>query len=190
METIKEAEEPVFRVTLRSSTKSRLEVTNSSRSRRSRRRGGRRKVASNPDSGEEGPTPGSPESLPRVEAGSGVDQHRILEDVSAEVRRELGDSGSPPIRTTVTFDDVPMIIPATLRVDEYDIVEDIKSQKANVTIGQLLHDNLNYQKVIREAWSTKRRRKTKLPSVAANFLEGKDQGAPEITVVVEGCTIP
>ena len=165
-------------------------VTNSSRTRRSRRRGGKKKVASNPDSSEEGPTPEGPESLPRVETGSGVDQHKIPEDVSAEVRRELGDSGSPPIRTTVTFDDVPVIIPATLRVDEYDIVEDIKSQKANVTIEQLLHDNLNYQKVIREAWSTKRRRKTKLPSVAANFLEGKDQGAPEITVVVEGCTIP
>ena len=190
METTKEAEEPVFRVTLRSSTKSRPEVTNNSRSRRSRRRGGRRKVASNPDSGEEGPTPGSLESLPRVEAGSGVDPHRIPEDVSAEVRRELGDSGSPPIRMAVTFDDVPVIIPAALRVDEYDIVEDIKSQKANVTIGQLLHDNLNYQKVIRDAWSTKQRRKTKLPSVTTNFLQGEDQGAPEIIVVVEGCTIP
>ena len=51
----------------------------------------------------------------------------------------LTEFGSPPVRTTVTFDDVPVIIPATLQVDEYDIIEDIKLQKANVTIGQLLH---------------------------------------------------
>ena len=62
-------------------------------------------------------------------------QHRIPEDVNAEIRKELADSGSPLSRTTVTFDDVPVIIPATLKVDEYNIIEDIKSQKANVTIG-------------------------------------------------------
>ena len=90
----------------------------------------------------------------------------------------------------MTFNDTPVVIPASLHVDEYDIIEDIKSQKANVTIGQLLHDNINYQKVIRDAWRKRRRRKTKLPSVATNFLQVEDQGAPELTVVVEGCTIP
>ena len=75
-------------------------------------------------------------------------------------------------------------------MDEYDILADVKAQKANVTIGQLLHDNVNYQKVIRDAWSKRRTRKTKLPSVATNFLQVEDQGAPEVTVVVDGCTIP
>jgi hypothetical protein len=69
-------------------------------------------------------------------------------------------------------------------------IEDIKSQKANVTIGQLLRDNVNYQKVIREAWSKRRKKRTKLPSVATNFLQVEDQGALELTVVIEGCTIP
>ena len=55
----------------------------------------------------------------------------------------------------MTFDDIPVIIPASLHVDEYDIIEDIKSQKINVTIGQFLHDSVNYQKVIWEAWSKK-----------------------------------
>ena len=109
METTKEAEEPVFRVTLRSSTKNRPEVTNSSRNRRKRHRGGKKRVVSDPDSSEEGPTPEVPKSLPKVEAGSGVGQHKILEDVSTEIRRELGNSGSPPIRPTVTFDDIPVI---------------------------------------------------------------------------------
>ena len=105
------------------------------------------------------------------------------------VRRDLAESGPPKIRATVTFDDAPVIIPAALHVDEYNIIEDIKSQKANVTIGQLHHDNINYQRVIRNAWRKKQRKKTRLPSVATNFLQVEDQGAPELTVVVKGCTI-
>jgi hypothetical protein len=83
-----------------------------------------------------------------------------------------------------------MIILVSLKVDEKDIIADIKAQKANVTFGQLLHDNVNYQMVIRDAWNRKRIRETKLPSVATNFLQVEDQGPPEVTVVVEGCTIP
>lgn len=83
-----------------------------------------------------------------TEGGSGVDQRRMSEDISAEVRTQPADLGRAPIRTTVTFDDVPVIIPAPLKVDEYDILADVKAQKANVTTGQLFHDNVNYQKVI------------------------------------------
>ena len=44
----------------------------------------------------------------------------------------------------VTFKDVPVIISPQIKVDEYNILQDIKDQHANVTFGQLLHDNVNY----------------------------------------------
>jgi hypothetical protein len=93
---------------------------------------------------------------------------------------------------TVRFDDVPVIIKSNpdIRIDEYDIIRDIKDQKANVTIGQLLHDNTNYQKLIREAWTRRRKKKFKLPSVAVNFSQPEDSGAPEVTVEIEECSIP
>ena len=75
-------------------------------------------------------------------------------------------------------------------MDEYDIIQEIKEQKANATIGQLLHDNPNYQKLVREEWPKKRRKKFRLPAVAMNFVEVKDYGAPELVVEVDGCTIP
>lgn len=189
MELPREVEEPVFRVTLRSSTKNHLEIADSSRD-RSRHRSNKKKIVSDPDSSDAFPIPEIPNSHHRAEAGSGVDQHRIPEDISEEIRRKMAKSRLPPIRPTVKFDDVPVIIPPPIMVDEYDITKDIKSQKANVTIGQLLHDNVNYQKVIREAWSKRQKRRTKLPSVATNFLQVEDHRAPELTVVVEGCTIP
>ena len=36
----------------------------------------------------------------------------------------------------------------------------------------------------------RRKKKHKLPSVAVNFSEIEDSGAPELVVEVEGCTIP
>ena len=90
----------------------------------------------------------------------------------------------------VRFDDIPVIIVPEAKPDEYDIIQDIKDQKANVTVGQLLHDNTNYQKLIWEEWTKKRKRRLKLPSVAVNFAEIEDYGAPEIVVEVDGCIIP
>ena len=90
----------------------------------------------------------------------------------------------------VRFDDIPVIIEPEAKPDDYDIIQDIKDQKANVTIGWLLHDNANYQKLIREEWTKKRKRRLKLPSVAVNFAEIEDYGAPEIVVEVDGCIIP
>lgn len=58
---------------------------------------------------------------PEQKNGSGVDQHRIPEYISGEMKRELAESGQPTIRTSVTFDDVPVIISASLKVDEYDM---------------------------------------------------------------------
>ena len=90
----------------------------------------------------------------------------------------------------VRFDDILVIIVPEAKPDDYDIIQDIKDRKANVTIGQLLHDNTNYQKLIREEWTKKRRRRLKLPSIAINFAEIEDYGAPEIVVEVDGCIIP
>jgi hypothetical protein len=58
-----------------------------------------------------------------------------------------------------------------------------------VTIGQLLHDNVNYQKVIQEAWIQRRKKRYKLSGVAMNFAKVEDFGAPEITVEVDGCNV-
>ena len=190
MEATRNPEGAVFRVTLRSSTRNREKESSNRRNKRDRHKGSKRKEVTETDSSDEARIPEVEEVRPGAENGSGVDQHRIPEDISDKIRREFAEPGTTPIRTTVTFDDVPVIIPASLRVDEYDILADLNTQKANVTIGQLLHDNVNYQKVIRDAWIRRRVRKTNLPSVATNFLQVDDQGAPEITVVVEGCTIP
>ena len=144
METTRNPEGAVFRVTLRSSTRNRLEETSGRRNKRGRHKGSKRKEVAEPDSSDETPFPGFEKIRHGVENGSGVDQHRIPEDISDEIRKELSEPGTPPIRTTVTFDDVPVIIPASLKIDEYDILTDVKAQKANVTIRQLLHDNINY----------------------------------------------
>jgi Fe-S-cluster formation regulator IscX/YfhJ len=110
-------------------------------------------------------------------------------DISSEVGRAITDSNPKIVPKTVRFDDVPVIIKSNpdFRIDEYDIIRDIKDQKANVTIGQLLHDNTNYQKLIREAWTRRRKKKFKLLSAAVNFSQPEDSGAPEVTVEVEGC---
>ena len=82
-----------------------------------------------------------------------MDTPRLPEDISVEVRKMLEKSGLIPraeIRK-VAFKDIPVVISPQLRVDEYDILQDIKDQHANVTFGQLLYDNVNYQKLIRDA---------------------------------------
>ena len=75
----------------------------------------------------------------------------LLEDISVEVMKMLEESRPTPRAETrkVAFKDVPVIISPQLKVDESDILQDIKDQHANVTFGQLLHDNVNYQKLIR-----------------------------------------
>ena len=74
-------------------------------------------------------------------------------------------------------------------MDEYDILQDIKNQKANVTIGQLLHDNANDQKQVKEAYIRPRRRRIRLPPVAVNFFAIENYGASEIAVEIDGCII-
>lgn len=126
-----------------------------------------------------------------VELEKGVDASGLTPDISSEVRRELEEEVDLPGRK-VSFEETPTLFrpDARVRVDEYDILQDIKEQKANVTIGQLLHDNLNYQRQLKTALVKPRRRAVRLPAVAVNLAEVEDFGAPEISVEIEGCIIP
>ena len=186
MELPSPVEESVHRVAMRSSTSSKV-----SKVRKPRNRTRRKKVV--PESEESLSDPLSdPEPPPVATAKKGVGISQIPTDISAEVQQQLGELDSHPDWSPrkVRFDDVSIIIEPEWKPDDYDIIQDIKDQKANVTIGQLLHDNTNYQKLIREEWMKKRKKRHKLPSVVVNFSEIKDYGAPELVVEVEGCTIP
>ena len=136
-----------------------------------------------PESGEETIPP-----IARFEEG--VESPRSLPDISPEIIEELNRNPEPPEKR-VQFREAPTVIRSDvrIRVDEYDILQDIKEQKANVTIGQLLHDNANYQKQLKSALVRPRRRTVRLPPVAVNFAEIEDFGAPEISVEIDGCTI-
>ena len=181
----------MHRVATRSSARDRAQEPESIKSRKTRRRVKSRRVDSDSESDHPTVTTAVPEVDDRPKAENGVERVLLPDDISREVRKELSEPQiRKDIRPAVRFDDNPVIIPSDPRVDEYDILGDIKSLKANVTFGQLLHDNVNYQKVIREAWTKRRRRGVRLPSVATNYLQVEDHGAPELTVLVDGCAIP
>ena len=134
----------------------------------------------------------SDQVTPIAPVEKGVEEDRISKDVSREVKKDLEEFGwtfDPPSRR-VRFEENPIVIQLDLKPNEYDIIQDIKDQKANATIGQLLHDNPNYQKLVREEWLKKRRRKFRLPAVAVNFAQVEDYEAPELVVEVDNCTIP
>ena len=163
MELPVRVEQPVHRVATWSSTKNReLER----RARKDRRRARSRKVGEPDDSSLDSSlsleTAREPEQVtPIAIVEKGVEENRISRDVSREVREDLANPEHTfkPASRTVRFDETPVIIQPDLKPDEYDIIHDIKEQKANATIGQLLHDNPNYQKLVREEWPKKRRQK-------------------------------
>ena len=179
-------EESIHRVATRSSTSSKV-----SKVRKPRNQPRRKRVV--PESKDSLSDPLSdPEPPPAATTEKGVETSQIPTDISAEVRQQLGELDLHPDWSPrkVRFDDVPIIIEPERKPDDYNIIQDIKDQKANVTIGQLLHDDTNYQKLIQEEWMKRRKKRHKLPSVAVNFSEIEDYGAPELVVEVEGCTIP
>jgi hypothetical protein len=184
VELLERKESVVNRVATRSSTRNQPD----SRVRRTRSRKKSESSSSDSDWNEVAPEP----TIPVVHVEKGVEENRLPIDISSEVGRAISYLNPRIIPKTVRFDDVAVIIKSNpdIWIDEYDIIRDIKDQKANVTIGQLLHDNTNYQKLIREAWTRRRKKKFKLPSVAVNFSQPEDSGAPEVTVEVEGCSIP
>ena len=182
-------EEPVLRVETHSSTKNRVEESKRSRKSRNKRRSARNRTEpeSDPSDSQQSDEPRKTQPVAILE--NGVETSRIPEDISKEVRQDLTRSGLPTQLPRVRFDDTPVFIESDRKADEYDIIQDIKDQKANVTIGQLLYDNANYQKLIREAWMKRRKRRFKLPSVAVNFSQVEDYGAPELTVEIDGCSV-
>jgi hypothetical protein len=114
----------------------------------------------------------------------------LAPDISTEIRTAV-EAATENQNRRVSFAANPTLVQPDpkIRVDEYDILQDIKGQKANVTIGQLLHDNANYQRQVKTALVKTRRRTVRLPPAAVNFAEVEDYGAPEISVEIEGCTI-
>jgi Fe-S-cluster formation regulator IscX/YfhJ len=147
MELLERKESVVNRVAMRSSTRN--QPDSNSRVRRTRSRKKPESNSSDSDQNEVEPEP----TRPVVHLEKGVEENRLPIDISSEVGRAIADSNPKIVPKTVRFDDVPVVIKSNpdIRIDEYDIIRDIKDQKANVTIGQLLHDNTNYQKLIREA---------------------------------------
>ena len=137
-------EESVHRVATRSSTSSKV-----SKVRKPWNRPRRKRVV--PESEDSLSDPLSdPKPPPAATTEKGVETSRIPTDISAEVQQQLGELDLHPDQSPrkVRFDDVPIIIEPERKPDDYDIIQDTKDQKANVTIGQLLHDNTNYQKLI------------------------------------------
>jgi hypothetical protein len=183
-------EEAVLRVVTRSSTRKEDVELGKNRKKKNRRKDirSRTEPESDPSDSQKSDDPG--ETSPRANSENGVEARGIPEDISEEVRRDLTRSGLRTPLPRVRFDDTPVFIEPERKVDDYDIVQDIKNQKANVTIGQLLYDNANYQKLIRDAWTKRRKKRFKLPSVAVNFSQIEDHGAPELTVEIDGCSVP
>ena len=187
MELPDRVEESVHRVATHSSTKNRAQELKNRRV-RFRTRSSR---IDNLDSSNSDPDSEPELVLPKAMVEKGVEENWIPRHISVEVRKELEkinlnvEASSRKVR----FDDVPVIIEPEVKPDDYDIIQDIEDQKANVTIGQLLHNNANYQKLIQEEWTKRRKRRFKLPPVAVNFAEVEDYGAPELVVEVDGCTI-
>jgi hypothetical protein len=178
VELLERKENVVNRVATRSSTRNQPD----SRIRRIRSRKKPESSSSDSNRNEVASEP----TRPVVHVEKGIEENRLPIDISCEVGRAITDSNPRIVPKTVRFDDIPVIIKTNpdIRINEYDIIRDIKDQKANVTIGQLLHDNTNYEKLIREAWTRRRKKKFKLPSVAMNFSQ------PEDSIEVEGCSIP
>ena len=162
-------EESVCRVATRSSTKNRLTETNSNRNNKNKCRGVRKSRQPNLETSDSHQLNEPREPQPIATSENGVGTSRILEDISEEVRQELSRSGLQTPHSRIRFNNTPIFIESKGKVDEYDIVQDIKDQKANVTFGQLLHDNSNYLKLIWDAWTKRRKRRFKLPSVAVSF---------------------
>ena len=132
MELSVRVEELVHRVATRSSTKNQT-LEKKDRRTRSRTRQSRLHDLDRSSSNQSS----DPEcAQPKVTAKKRVEENRITEDISVEFREEIEGfkSTSQPCPRKVKFDEVPVIIESKKKLDEYDIIQDIKDQKANVTI--------------------------------------------------------
>jgi hypothetical protein len=105
---------------------------------------------------------------------------------------QILESQPVPVRTkTVRFEDNPVVIPLpSAGPDQYHICQDLMNRKADVTFGQLLHDNVNYQRQLIAEFGQKRKRRYVLPSKAVNFALIEDLGAPKIDLIIDGICVP
>ncbi|KAL2624211.1 hypothetical protein R1flu_008456 [Riccia fluitans] len=70
----------------------------------------------------------------------------------------------------------------------YDVVGDLLSQKANITVQQLVEDNKLYRKLLLAALKKPKRTKVKnLPIVFQVGLE--NLGSPKVDIEIDGCLI-
>ena len=134
---------PVNRVSTRSSTKK--SKVNGPRARKPRQkvrksREVREAKENQSDSSQE------PEVPPVATSKKRIVRSCIPMDISTEIQEQVAKqiSDSDPSPRKVRFNDIPVIIEPERKPNDYDIIQDIKDQKANVTIGHLLHDNTNY----------------------------------------------
>ena len=74
-----------------------LEETSGKRNKKGCHKGSKQKEVAEPDSSDETPVSDVENIRPRAENESGVDQHRVPEDISEEIRREFSESGTTPI---------------------------------------------------------------------------------------------
>ena len=150
-------EELVCRIETCSSTKNCLAESGSSRNSKNKCRSVRERKELDLDPSDSQQSDEPRETQPVATLENGIGTNRIPEDINEEVKHELLRSGLLTPHPRVRFDDTPVFIEPERKIDDYDIIQDIKDHKANVTIGQLLHDNANYEKLIQDAW-TKRRK--------------------------------
>jgi hypothetical protein len=101
------------------------------------------------------------ESEKRMEeqGGSASYPPGMPEDIQGEVCELLLQEQPAPVHTkTVRFEDTLVIIPLPAKgPDQYNICQYLRDGKADVTFGQLLHDNVNYQQQVEVEFGRKRK---------------------------------
>ena len=63
---------------------------------------------------------------PIVMSKNGVGTSRISKDISEEIKQELSRSNLPTSHLRVKFDDTPIFIELERKIDDYNIIQDIK----------------------------------------------------------------
>jgi hypothetical protein len=125
--------------------------------------------------------------------GAALYTQGMPKDIQKEVQEHILKSQPVPVRPeTVRFKDNPVVIPLPSQGPDcqYHICQDLMSRKADVMFGQLLHDNVNYQRQVMAEFGWKQKRRYVLPSRAIYFVLTKDLGAPKIEVIIDGICVP
>uniref|UniRef100_A9U2P8 Predicted protein n=1 Tax=Physcomitrium patens TaxID=3218 RepID=A9U2P8_PHYPA len=112
----------------------------------------------------------------------------IREEVQELIHKEVQDELAPVVPEKKVEVPSTKTIQKKQVVPNYDVVEDLKGQKANVTFEQLLADSKPYKKLVASSLRhTNATRKRILPTVF--HVEQEDLGSPEIDVEIAGCIL-